>query len=269
MPLMGAPLQPVSSRPLSDPGAYTGKYAHLRPKSATARGGPSKRRGLGSVGRGYGRAGGAGVRAGFGRRGGRRSPLGGGGRRGGGRGGPRYGGGGPGGAGGVLGDLGPGPAALTELSADPQPDVQFGIGGLKDLLAGGQGEQRAVERLGGNIRDWQARTTAGMLPGQAARGVTGTGAEGLQAGRVASEASRAFAGGAADIEAGRLTSQQSVLRDIMGGGVSQAGIQQGDKAQQLQLARSQLSNWQAKETNARSAENNKIRAAMEALSFVA
>lgn len=128
---------------------------------------------------------------------------------------------------------GGGAAGLSEIKTTLPGELDYASQGLKDLLA--QSPQQSIERLGSNIRDWGARSAAGMTAGQAARGVTGTGVSELGKRGLESEMVRQLVGGSKDIESDFANKKAGILTDIAGVGTSKANIAAGDRDAAISL----------------------------------
>lgn len=131
-----------------------------------------------------------------------------------------------------------------------------------------KGDPRAVDRLGRSLADFGQGQKRRAGVGRTMRGVSGTGVDTLQEGRIESNIGRQFAGGVADIELGVRDRQAGILRDIAGAGASAAGIAQGDKSLALAQNEAQMRRWESVQAAQERERDRQINLALQALNYL-
>lgn len=138
------------------------------------------------------------------------------------------------------GQQGAGKAGTVVNTADANPDMRYAIDNMKQRFQGDAGAGHAIDLMTGKLRDAAEGERRVAQAGRVARGVSGTGVDDFDAGRIGDKLQRNIAGSATDIALGRERDKDSILSGIAGAGATAAGI--AGSAQDRALAQ-----WEAEQ----------------------
>jgi hypothetical protein len=160
-----------------------------------------------------------------------------------------------------VGGGGTGSTPGFEQTVAPNPDIDFAIKEMQQRYKGDMGAGRAIDLVGGKLREAQVGAGKNLAANLARRGVSGTGLSGNAYAGLEADTQRNISGSAANIAQDAESRRDQILNSIVGAGGAKDGVAAG----QANLA---FNTWNAQQENARANQAAQLQRTLALLNLV-